>query len=371
MLDNKKVKIYLGLLIIGIFLIILIVVGFFYFYPGVGKVPNNKLRIDYLVRSKNFNGKQFFNIDTNYKLFTEKKNKKESKVEDTIPLKKIPVIKSENIRQGKKEELLVTWLGHSSILVQLGEKNILIDPVLTKYVSPVNFIGIKRFSDIPIEPENLPKIDVLLLSHDHYDHLDYQTIKKIDKKVKNYIVPLGIESILMNWGIAKEKIYTVAWWERIKLENIDFLFTPSQHFSGRNPLKNNSTLWGGYYFKNEFYSIYYSGDGGYNSDIIKAIKEKTDKIDLALLECGQYSEEWAMTHMFPEETAMTAKEIDAAWFIPVHWGAFKLSDNSWNDSVKRVYKVAEELKLNKAVPMIGETINYTNIDKYQKKWWEE
>lgn len=362
--ENKKV-IFLSILMI-IIILVLFIIGFFFFYSGVGKTPNYKMRQSYLSRSKYFDGKQFFNIDE-YKLFTGERDKKDI---ETTPTRKIPVIKSSKIEKGKEGKMSLIWLGHSSILVQLGEKNILIDPVLTNYASPMSFIGIKRFSDVPIEPENVPEIDIVLLSHDHYDHLDYMTIKKIDKKVKKYIVPLGIESYLISWGVDLKKIETVDWWDKISIENIEFVFTPSQHNSGRNIFKNNSSLWGGFYFKDEFHSVYYSGDGGYNEKLVNKIVQKIGKVDLALLECGQYDSGWAMTHMFPDETVMTAKKINAKWFIPVHWGAFRLSNKNWNDSVVRSTKIAQKEKINEATPMIGEVVDYDKISKYQNKWWE-
>ena len=201
------------------------------------------------------------------------------------PKGRVPVVKSNSIPEGEKGKLNVTWFGHSTILVQMGERNVLIDPVLTKRSSPVSFAGPKRFSDIPVQAENLPKIDVLFISHDHYDHLDYRTIKKIDSKVKQYIVPIGVDSYLKGWGIDEKKIHALVWWEDILIDDVRYTLVPSQHFTGRNPLKYNITLWGGIYIKDDSHSFYYTGDTGYY-EVFSKVYEKFGPVDLMMADSG-------------------------------------------------------------------------------------
>ncbi len=362
-LIGKTLLVVLAILI----LIFIIALLFLRFCPSVGKTPDEEKRKEYAERTEYFDGKNFRNV-SEYSLMTSSSEKKNNQ---TKPDGTIPVIKSESIPDGEEGKLNVTWFGHSSSLVQLGTKNILIDPVFSKYASPVSFAGVKRFSEVPVEVENLPEIDVLLISHDHYDHLDYQTIMDIDSKVANYIVPLGVEACLTGWGIDENKIHVVSWWDEVEIENISFTSTPAQHFSGRNPLKANTTWWTGYYFKDSHHSVYYSGDSGYNAGF-KEIGEKFGGVDLALMECGQYDEAWAMSHMNPKETVQAVTDVKAKWFIPVHWGAFVLAKHEWCESVKLTTEYSSELsEINEATPKIGECVDYDEINRYTQKWWEQ
>lgn len=358
------IKIILLILII-LFVIALVGVCFLELYPGVGNTPNKTRQKEYEERTEYFYNGQFHN-ENEVAVSSLGVDIKGTRL---TPTDAIPVVKSENIEQGQIGKLYVTWLGHSSALVQLGEKNILIDPVFSRHSSPVQFAGPKRFSDVPIEPENLPEIDILMLSHDHYDHMDYKTIKKIDSKIKKYIVPLGVECYLIGWGIDENKISTVAWYDELEVEGISVVATPSQHFTGRNPLKSNSSWWCGFYFEDDYHNVYYSGDGGYY-DIFKRINERFGDIDLALVECGQYGKGWPYIHMFPEQVAEAAKELNAKCYVPIHWGAYCICNNDWDDSIVRFSGLAEMMGINYATPKIGERVDYDAIDQYHEHWWE-
>lgn len=364
-MKSTIIKVLLGIVIV-IVLIVLLVVLFLMLWPGVGKHPGKQDYKDYESRTEYVENGKFKNIQDNRPLMTSKQSKRSDR---TKPKERIVTQKWDEVINGKEGDLNVIWLGHSSSLVQLGDKNVLIDPVLTEYSSPVGFTGVKRFSDVPIDTEHMPYVDVMLLSHDHYDHLDYETIKAIDNKVGAYVVPLGIEAYLKGWGISESKIHNLAWWEETDLEGISITATPAHHFSNRNPLFSSATWWCGFCFTDGFHTVYYSGDGGY-TDSFKDIGEKFD-IDLALLECGQYDQAWAYSHMFPEETAQAFIDIKAKYFIPVHWGAFCICNHAWDDSIIRVTKKAAELNLNIATPMIGELVEYNKIDSYNKEWWQD
>lgn len=355
------------LLIILCLLVLLLIAAFLFltFYDGVGALPNKEMRNEYSEKADYFNGKAFHNINDTSTITGDSGKRSER----TKPNGKIPVIKLDEIDKNAKGELKVTWLGHSSSLVQLGEKNILIDPILTKYASPVGFTGVKRFSEVPIQLKDIPEIDVLLISHDHYDHLDYRTIPEIDDKVKNYIVPLGVESYLLDWDIDESKIHTVAWWDELTIDDINFTATPSQHFSGRNPLKPNSTLWCGFLFDDNYHSVYYSGDTGY-SNSFKEIGERFGDVDLALVECGQYDNAWANIHMNPKETIQAADDIKAKWMIPIHWGAFVLANHDWDEPPRLATEYGNNANVNVSTPKIGETIDFNEIENYTEHWWE-
>ena len=254
-------------------------------------------------------------------------------------------------------------------MVQLGDKNILIDPVLGKYSSPVSFTGVKRYSECPVSIDTLPFIDVLFISHDHYDHLDYETIKGIDVKTGHYVVPLGVDVILESFGVSPDKITALFWWENTLIDGITYTLTPSQHFTGRNPLKGNRTLWGGLFMQNSSHSIYYTGDGGYY-DVFRQVNDKLGAADLMIAEDGQYDNAWASIHMMPEETVQAALDAKAAWLIPVHWGTFVLANHSWDDPVIRATNAAKEKGQNISTPRIGQTVAYEDISSYTEHWWE-
>lgn len=360
----KMLKI-IGVIILIIAIIIILILLGVTFWPAIGRVPDAAMRAEYVERTVYFDGKTFKNIDANAKQLVDAAEDKGTRL---TPTDEIPVKKSESIEQGEEGKLYVYWLGHSSSLVQLGEKNILIDPVFNEHASPVWFAGPKRFSDVPIETENLPKIDVLLISHDHYDHLDYATIKAIDDRVEHYIVPLGVESYLEGWGVDPAKISNIAWYENVTIDGVEYTATPSQHYTMRNPLHQNATWWCGYYFKDEYHSVYYTGDGGY-SENFNQIAQKVGPIDLALIECGQYGKGWPYIHMFPEESIQAIEVLNPKWTIPVHWGAYCICYNDWDDSIIRFTDLADEKNIKYATPLIGEKVDFDTISEYSKQWW--
>ncbi|MBR6969081.1 MAG: MBL fold metallo-hydrolase, partial [Ruminococcus sp.] len=286
------------LLIIMIVLAVIVIIGllFLKFYPPIGDTPGKDEQQLYAEKTDLYYDKQFHNEND----FTVMTGDQDDKSDLTVPEKTIPTDKIESIARASEGELKVTWLGHSTSLIQLGDKNIFIDPVLSERSSPVGFAGPKRFSELALETENVPDIDVLFISHDHYDHLDYNVIKAIDGRVSHYVVPLGIDVILKGWGVDESKLHPLYWWESIELDGITYTLTPAQHYTGRNPLKMNATLWGGLYIKNSDHSIYYTGDTGYY-DVFKQVFERFGETELMLADSGQYDNGWAETHMFPEE----------------------------------------------------------------------
>ncbi|MDN3204457.1 MBL fold metallo-hydrolase [Algoriphagus sediminis] len=264
----------------------------------------------------------------------------------------------------------LVWFGHSAFLLQLDGKNILIDPMLGKVPSPIPILGNPRYSEqLPIEIEQLPEIDLIIISHDHYDHLDYGSISKLKEKTKKYFVPLGVGAHFKKWGIPDEKIHEFEWWEEKDFEQIEFIFAPARHFSGRGIGDRFATLWGSWIIQNKTRKLYFSGDGGYGPHF-KEIGDKYGPFDFAMLECGQYNERWKDIHMSPEETAMAGLDLEAKVGMPIHWGAFTLALHSWTDPVVRVSKKAEELGLPLSIPEIGEFIYLDNIDTRNNPWWE-
>lgn len=355
-------------LILIIILAFVVVAGllFLWLYPSVGRLPDEQEKKSFSEKTGLFYNDQFHN-ENEVSLMTGEgypsspRKKPETKIKAETP---------ELLSNPEEDDLAFTWIGHSSFLLQLGTKNILVDPVLGDVSSPVSFAGPHRFSEVPITASQMPEIDVLLLSHDHYDHMDYGTIRDIRSKVKLFIVPLGVDAILRGWGVEADKICALGWWESTEIEGTTITLTPSQHFTGRNPLKRNSTLWGGYYMDDGKHKVYYTGDGGYY-DVFGRVWEKLGAPDLMIAECGQYDPAWAGVHMFPEEVVKAAADTGAKWLIPVHWGTFCICNHAWDDSIIRVTEKSAEEGVNIATPRIGQTVNYDLIDSFHEFWWEE
>lgn len=355
-------------LIFAVLLLIVAVAGllFLKFYPSVGDSPGTTEKEQFKVKTPLFHDGEFHN-EQEFSLMSGKGYPASPRRK---PQKTITAETPQLLTDTREKDLTFTWLGHSSFLLQLGGTNILVDPVLSEFSSPVSFAGPKRFSEVPITVEQLPEIDILFLSHDHYDHMDYETIRGLKNKVKRFIVPVGIDSILRGWDVEDDKICTLYWWENIEIEGISYTLTPSQHFSGRNPLKRNITYWGGLFISNDFHRIYYTGDGGY-CDVFKDIRTRLGSPDLMISECGQYDPSWASVHMFPEEAVQATLDTGALWMIPVHWGSFCICNHSWDDSIIRVTDDAKKRDVKLATPQMGQTINFDNIESFNEAWWEE
>jgi L-ascorbate metabolism protein UlaG (beta-lactamase superfamily) len=292
------------------------------------------------------------------------------KVENGRPENDLVVqkIDSTNIAEYNQDTRLI-WFGHSSFLLQIDGKNILIDPMFSDVPAPHPLLGGKRFNkELPIEIEKLPKIDAVIISHDHYDHLDYESIKRLKDKVETYYVPLGVGVHLEAWNVDSSNIVEMDWWQETTYKNIQLVCTPAQHFSGRKLNNGQSTLWASWVIKTESASLFFSGDSGYASHF-KDIGDKYGPFDFAMMECGQYNKMWSDIHMFPEETAQAGIDVQAKSIMPIHWGAFKLALHSWTDPIERVKNKAEELKIPLVTPRIGEPIIIDSLPKLKSVWW--
>ncbi|MGB1004826.1 MAG: MBL fold metallo-hydrolase, partial [Salibacteraceae bacterium] len=199
---------------------------------------------------------------------------------------------------------------------------------------------------------------------------DYGSIQKLKSKTNMFFVPLGVGAHFMEWGINESQITEMNWWETNRLDNMEFSFTPSRHFSGRGLTDRNTTLWGSWVIKGKNENLFFSGDGGYGPHF-KKIGEKFGPFDLALIECGQYNEKWSQIHMMPEQSAQAGLDLKAMFIMPIHWGAFTLAMHSWTDPVIRIKVKAEELGIPIITPKIGGQIEIKALDnpKYQKEWW--
>jgi L-ascorbate metabolism protein UlaG (beta-lactamase superfamily) len=300
-------------------------------------------------------------LSTIPKFFTNGDNKVPSQI---LPQKKLVKSYFDN----EPKEPRITWFGHSAIFIEMEGMNFFIDPMLGDFPAPHPMLGNSRFNkELPISIENLPEIDVILISHDHYDHLDYGSIQQLKDKVKLFYVPLGIKAHLTAWGVAENKIKEFDWWESANLNGIEFVSTPARHFSGRGFTRNN-TLWCSWVLKSENNSIFFSGDSGYGKHF-KEIGSIYGPFDFAMMECGQYNEQWAHIHMTPEETIQASIDVNTKFMMPIHWGSFKLALHAWDDPIERASKKANELNMPIATPIIGESIVINGENFPSEKWW--
>lgn len=263
----------------------------------------------------------------------------------------------------------LTWFGHSTFILQIDGKTFLFDPMFGAKPSPVSFFGTKRFTNtIPDHIEDMPYFDAVIISHDHYDHLDYNTIRKIDSKVASYYMPIGVGRHLERWGVDADKITELDWWDEMYIDSILIACTPARHFSGRGTRDRNTSLWSSWVVKSPSFSFFFSGDTGYGIHF-KEIAKKYAPFDFGLFECGQYDERWESIHMLPEQSVQAAIDLQTSIAMPIHWAAFSLSVHSWREPVERFIAKAEETSLLYSVPFIGETFSLQK--PHHTSWWIE
>ncbi len=289
------------------------------------------------------------------------------KHQDSTP-KFIPV-EHIDIKQLTTEDNLIYKLGHSSLLLKITGKIILVDPIFAKRVSPISWLGPKRFHEPPISLDDLPPIDLILITHNHYDHLDKSTLQHLNKKTACILTPLGIKHKLVQWGIAEQKIHELNWWQDFTLGELTCTLTPSQHFSGRTLFDGNTCLWGSWLCQFNGIKIFCSGDSGY-SPHFKEIGAKYGPVDIAILENGAYSEYWKYIHMFPEQTYQAALDLQAKYLLPIHNCTFNLAFHPWYEPLNRISDLTQQSDIQLLTPKFGEAINILQPQKFSA-WWKE
>ena len=291
-------------------------------------------------------------------------------------LQKNPGLKPSRILPSLKTDLtslegetpVIIWFGHSSYFIRIAGKNFLVDPVFSGNAAPVSCM-VKAFDGSDIyATDDFPPIDFLILTHDHYDHLDYKTVKKLKEKVKSVYCSLGVSAHLAYWGFDEAILHELDWWQTSEIAaNIFLTAAPARHFSGRG-IRRAKTLWSSFVLKTNTHSLYLGGDSGYDSHF-KEIGNRFGPFDIAILESGQYNELWPFIHMMPEQTVQAAIDLGAKVLLPVHWSKFTLALHPWNEPIKRVHKKADELGLQVTTPMIGEPVRL-GVYYPDKPWWD-
>ncbi len=361
-------------------LVVILVVSYFAFvnfYPSFGGDVTKEMKLEY-ANSPNYKDGKFINTknDVPKKMsfgetmaiarkffFTKVPN---GRPEEDLTVQKIDSTQIATYSNGTR----MVWFGHSSFLLQMEGKNILLDPMLGDVPAPHPWLGGKRFTNgLPIAIEKLPAVDAVVISHDHYDHLDYSTIKTLKDRVEMFYVPLGVGVHLEAWDVPKERIKELDWWDEVSFKGLTFACTPAQHFSGRKMDNGQSTLWASWVIQSQTERLFFSGDSGYGPHF-KEIGEKYGPFNFAMMECGQYNELWPDIHMFPEETAQAGIDVQATAIMPIHWGAFKLALHDWTDPIERVVRKADELQIPLVTPEIGEPILIEELPGHTGTWWK-
>ncbi len=265
------------------------------------------------------------------------------------------------------ESLRFVWLGHSMILLELDGQRFLIDPVF-HHASPSPLI-VKRFSPSPLAREDLPSIDAVVISHDHYDHLEMSTVLFFKSRSTKFIVPLGVGAHLAGWGIPEERIIELDTWEHTKVGDVSVHLTPSQHFSGRSLNDRNKTLWGSWSLVGPHKKVFYSGDGGYNSHF-KEIGERLGPFDLTFIENGAYDHAWPHVHMKPEDGVKAHLDVRGKYLFPVHWGAYDLAFHPWDEPAERIFNAAKSSNVDLITPKMGEVYSPEH-GVGTVRWWKD
>lgn len=287
---------------------------------------------------------------------------------DLRPAVAIPAIKT-NLKAFRADEKVLVWLGHSSVYMQLNGKRILIDPVLVS-ASPVSFIN-KPFSGAALyQPEDMPDIDLMIVTHDHLDHLDYNTVLKLKDRVKKVICPLGVGEHFEYWGVEPSKINELDWYQNFSMENgLSITAVPARHFSGRG-LTQDRTLWAGYVVESSMGKIYISGDTGYDSHF-KKIRETLGPIDLAIMENGQYNDDWKYIHMLPQDLNQAITDLGAKRMLTYHNSKYALSKHNWKEPLENTDQFTSANGIDLLTSKIGQTAYLDQRDQQFEKWWKK
>ncbi|MEH6576840.1 MAG: MBL fold metallo-hydrolase [Amphritea sp.] len=294
-----------------------------------------------------------------------------AKPANATPAQAVPLVSltPQQLVDDNSQQTAVYRLGHSSLLLALAGDFWLIDPVFSERASPFSWAGPKRFHEVPIDPDQLPPLQGVIISHDHYDHLDKETIARLAKRAKHFIVPLGVGQYLREWGVNDSQIIELDWWQDTVVNGVQLTATPAQHFSGRGLGDRNSTLWASWVIKTDTQSLFFSGDSGY-FDGFKEIGERLGPFDLTMIENGAYDKDWPDVHMTPEQTLQAHIDLRGRALMPVHNGTFDLALHAWYEPFERITDLAWNASVNLVTPKIGERV-LVGEPRQNSLWWRQ
>lgn len=355
-------------------IVLLIIAAYFYMrQPQFGKAPSGK-RLALIEKSPHYKKGRFRNLvetptlSEGYTMAGEIYNILFKSFPRRTPIDSIPSVKT-NLHTLAADSNVVIWFGHSSCFIQLNGKKMLIDPSFSGKASPLP-ASIKAYKGSNIyTADDMPSIDYLLISHDHYDHLDYETVVALKDKVKHVVCGLGVGADFEYWGYREEQIIEKDWYEKIALDSSLAIYTQSSHHESGRGFTRGESLWMSYLIVTPSFKIYISGDGGYD-ERFKKIGEEFGPIDLAIMECGQYDKAWQSVHELPEEVVQATLQLKAKRLLPVHHSKFTLAKHPWDEPLVKITELSAPQPYRLATPMIGEIVDLKNNDQLFKQWWK-
>lgn len=346
-----------------------------YFYmrqEKFGALPEGK-RLELVKNSPHYKGGKFRNlvekpiISDGYSMWSEGWKTLFEEFPRREPVDVLPSVKT-NLKTIPADSNVLVWFGHSSFFLQVDGVKILVDPVFSGNASPLpGSVKAYKGSDI-YTADDMPEIDYMLLSHDHYDHLDYETVKALKSKVKYVVCGLGAGAHYEPWGYRTQQIIEKDWYEKVEVKTGFTIFTESTHHDSGRGFKGAQSLWLSFYIQSPYMNIYYSGDGGYDSRF-QSIAQKYPQIDWAVMECGQYNKAWQSVHELPEEVVQATVELKAKNMLPVHHSKFTLGQHPWDEPLIKITSLSQSKPYRLATPMIGEKVLLDNTTQIFKQWW--
>lgn len=363
-MDKGGVIRYLILLLITGLIAFLVIDG----WHAFGAAPAGE-RLKRIQQAPNWRDGKFFNQLPLYNPFWNSPERWFESSDHANPDLPIATYQPDSKDLSEPVSFRVTWLGHSISLIEIDGVRFLTDPVWSERVSPYNWAGPRRWYPPLISIEGLPPIDATLISHDHYDHLDTQTIKDLKDKVALFIVPLGVGAHLELWGIPADRIVELNWWQDIEVGGVTVTATPARHASGRTLVDLDRTLWMGFSLKGDAASLYFSGDTGLFPEM-KDIGDRLGPFDVTMIEVGAYGADWPDWHIGPEQAVLAHNWVKGDLLIPVHWALFNLARHGWTEPMERTLVAAEAAGYQVLTPLPGEPVNISQ-EKPQQRWWPD
>lgn len=285
-----------------------------------------------------------------------------------VPKKPLPVVEPEAFHNPASSEIQYNWLGHSSLILEIEGKRLLLDPVFSERASFTGLIGPKKFHQNPISLEHLPHIDMVLISHNHYDHLDKLVVDHFKDSDVQFVVPLGIRNLLIKWGIGSERITELDWWEHHELDGLTVVSTPARHFSSRGLFDRDKALWTSWSILGENHKVFFSGDTGMTPEFSE-IGQRLGPFDITFIKMAAYSEMWPEIHLTPEEAVQAHIMLRGRQLVPIHWGSFDLAFHSWQEPIERMVVAADREDIELLTSRIGETV--VPSEHKNSFWWRD
>jgi L-ascorbate metabolism protein UlaG (beta-lactamase superfamily) len=363
----------IGQILVALILLVTVVTVIYMRQPQFGKSPAGE-RLALIKKSPHFKNNKFHNLvekptlSEGYSVMGELYKFIFTRYPRRTPVDALPAVKT-NLLTLPADSNLAIWFGHSSVFIQLNGKRILVDPIFSKKATPLPW-GVAAYKGTCIySAADMPAIDYLLISHDHYDHLDYETVLALKNKVKHVVCGLGVGAHLSYWGYTPEQIIEKDWYEKVIADSNFTIYTASSHHESNRGFIRGETLWMSYLIQTPAMKIYISGDGGYD-DRFKTIAQQFGAIDWAIMEDGQYDSAWHSVHLLPEEVLQATLDLQAKNLLPVHNSKFTLGKHPWDEPLVRIRELSKGKAFHLATPEIGEVINLQDTAHLFKQWWQ-